>query len=64
MGRRIYSALLAALIALPMYYMFYSMFRWGFETGPFLIALGIGVATFVITLAIATLVRRQRQQLA
>ena len=62
MGKRAYSAFLAALIALPMYYMFYSIFHWGFDGGAFLVALGIGVATFVITLAIAALVRRQRQQ--
>lgn len=62
MGKRALSALLAALIALPMYYMIYSMFRWGFETEPFLVALGIGVVTFGITLAIATLVGRQRQK--
>ncbi|HZR43106.1 MAG TPA: hypothetical protein VFB12_23500 [Ktedonobacteraceae bacterium] len=62
MGKRSLSALLAALIALPMYYMIYSMFRNGFEGGPFLIALIIGVATFVVTLTIATLVSRQKQQ--
>jgi hypothetical protein len=64
MGRRAYSALLAALIALPMYYMFDSMFRWGFDTVPFFVALGIAVATFVITLVIATLIAGQRQRTA
>jgi len=62
MGKHALSGLLAALIAIPMYYMFYSMFRNGFETGPFLIALIIGGATFVITLVIATVVGRQRQK--
>lgn len=61
MGKHAYSSLLAALIALPMYYMFYSMFNDGFQTGPFLVALIIGAVTFVITLAIATMVGRQRQ---
>lgn len=64
MGKRAYGSLLAALIALPMYYMFYSMFHNGFETGPFLTALIIGAATFVITLAITTVVGRQRQKIA
>jgi hypothetical protein len=62
MGRHALSGLLAALIAFPMYYMFYSIFNRGFEGGPFLTALIIGVATFVITVAIATLVGRQRQK--
>lgn len=64
MGKCAMSGLLAALIALPMYYMFYSMFRNGFETGPFLVALGIGIATFVITMAITTLVGQQRQRVS
>ena len=66
MGKRASSGLLAALIALPMYYMFYSMFKNGFETMPFLVALGIAVLTFAITILIATLVARsvQRQRAA
>ncbi|HLZ59436.1 MAG TPA: hypothetical protein VKR06_21025 [Ktedonosporobacter sp.] len=62
MSKNVVSALLAALIALPMYYMFWSMFHWGFETTQFLTALGIGVATFVITLVVYMLVSRQRQK--
>lgn len=64
MGKHALSALLAALIALPMYYMFYSMFSKGFETGPFIVALVIGVGTFVITLVIATVIGRQKQKVA
>jgi hypothetical protein len=64
MGKRALSALLSALIALPMYYMFYSMFKNGFEAEPFFVALGIAVVTFVGTILIATLVaqnvRRQK----
>ena len=47
------SALLAALIALPMYYMIYSMFTHGFETSTFITALTIGIITFVIAFSIA-----------
>lgn len=61
-ARNAYSGLLAALIALPMYYMFYSIFTKGFDTGTFIVALIIGVATFFISLAIAYLVRRSKQQ--
>ena len=60
--KRAYSALLAALIALPMYYMFYSMFSHGFETNTFIVALIIGVFTFVVTLFIASLIARSKQR--
>jgi hypothetical protein len=56
--------LLAALIAIPMYYMFYSMFTNGFETNVFLVALTIGVVTFIVTWFIASLVARSKQRAA
>jgi hypothetical protein len=56
--------LLAALIAIPMYYMFDSMFRNGFETNTFVVALIIGVITFVVTWFIASLVARSKQRAA
>jgi hypothetical protein len=55
------SALLAALIALPMYYMLYSMFRHGFETSTFITALTIGIITFVIAFSIAYFIGRSKQ---
>ena len=61
-ARNAYSALLAALIALPMYYMFYSIFNKGLDTNVFIVAFMLGVATFLITLVIAYLVRRSKQQ--
>lgn len=60
--RNALSALLAGLIALPMYYMFYSIFNHGFETNVFITALIIGILTFVITLAIAYFVARSARQ--
>jgi hypothetical protein len=60
--RTVQSALLAALIALPMYYMIYSMFRHGFETGTFITALAIGIITFAITFAIAYFIGRSKQR--
>jgi hypothetical protein len=62
--KRAYSALLVALIALPMYYMFYSMFSHGFETNTFSVALVIGIVTFVVTLFIASLIARSKQRAA
>jgi hypothetical protein len=62
MGKRALSSLLAALIALPTYYMFYSMFKNGFGTNPFLVALGLGILAFVGTLVIATLVAQQKRK--
>jgi hypothetical protein len=56
--------LLAALIALPMYYMFSSMFRHGFDTNTFIVALIIGVITFLVTWFIASLVARSKQRAA
>jgi uncharacterized membrane protein YvlD (DUF360 family) len=58
------SGLLAALIALPMYYMFSSIFTKGFETGTFIGALIIGVITFVVTWLIASLIARSKQRAA
>ncbi len=60
--RHALSALLAALIALPMYYMIDSMFTKGFETNTFMVALIIGVVTFLITFAIASFVGRSKQR--
>ncbi|HET8844273.1 MAG TPA: hypothetical protein VFN35_22595 [Ktedonobacteraceae bacterium] len=62
--RRAISGLLAALIAIPMYYMFFSMFRYGFETNTFIIALILGVIAFVVTWFIASLVARSKQRAA
>jgi hypothetical protein len=59
-----YSSLLAALIALPMYYMFYSMFTKGFETNTFIVALIIGVFTFLVTWFITSLIARSKQRAA
>ena len=59
-----YGGLLAALIAIPMYYMFYSMFTKGFDTNAFTVALIIGVFTFVVTWFIASLVARSKQRAA
>ena len=56
--------LLAALIAIPMYYMFSSMFRNGFETNTFIVALIIGVITFIVTWFIASLIARSKQRAA
>ncbi|QBD78773.1 hypothetical protein EPA93_23410 [Ktedonosporobacter rubrisoli] len=56
--RNVLSGLLAAFIALPMYYMLYEIFNKGFEVNTFLVALIIGVATFIVTLAIILLVSR------
>jgi uncharacterized membrane protein YvlD (DUF360 family) len=58
------SGLLAALIALPMYYMFSSMFLHGFETNTFIVALIIGVITFLVTWFIASLIARSKQRVA
>lgn len=54
--------LLAALIAIPMYYMFSSMFRHGFESDTFIVALIIGVITFVVTWFIASLIAGSKQR--
>ncbi len=62
--RHAYSALLAALIALPMYYMFSSMFSHGFDTNTFIVALIIGGITFVVTWFIASLIARSKQRTA
>lgn len=59
-----YSSLLAALIALPMYYMFYSIFTKGFETNAFIVALILGVIAFLVTWFIASLVARSKQRAA
>ncbi|HEX9068628.1 MAG TPA: hypothetical protein VF807_07655 [Ktedonobacterales bacterium] len=56
--------LLAALIAIPTYYMFSSMFLQGFETNTFIVALIIGVITFFVTWFIASLIARSRQRAA
>jgi len=58
------SGLLAALIAIPMYYMFSSMFRFGFETNTFIVALVLGVITFLVTWLIASLIARSKQRAA
>jgi hypothetical protein len=58
--RHAISGLLAALIALPMYYMFSSMFRRGVETDTFLVALLLGVITFVVTWFIASVIARSK----
>ena len=60
--RNALSGLLAGLIALPMYYMFYSMFSHGFETPVFITALIIGVITFLITTSIAYFIGRAKQK--
>jgi hypothetical protein len=60
--RNALSGLLAALIALPMYYMFYSMFAHGFETNVFVVALIIGVVTFLISTSIAYFISRSKQK--
>ena len=64
MGKHALSGLLAALIAFPMYYMFYSIFTHGFEGGPFLTAAIIALTTFVITVVIASLIARQGKKAA
>ena len=56
--------LLAALIAIPMYYMFFSMFTNGFETNTFIVALILGVIAFVVTWFIASLIARSKQRAA
>ena len=56
--------LLAALIAIPMYYMFYSMFRYGLEPNAFIVALIIGVITFLVTWFIASLIAQSKQRVA
>jgi predicted lipid-binding transport protein (Tim44 family) len=56
------SGLLAALIALPMYYMFYSMFTNGFETTTFITALILGVIAFGVTWLIALQIARSKQR--
>ena len=56
--------LLAALIAIPMYYMFSLMFRNGLEVDTFIVALIIGVITFAVTWFIASLVARSKQRAA
>lgn len=58
------SGLLAALIALPMYYMFFSMFRHGFETNTFIVALILGAFAFFVTWFIASLIARSKQRAA
>jgi len=58
------SGLLAALIAIPMYYMFFSMFRHGFETNTFIVALILGVIAFLVTWFIASLIARSKQRAA
>lgn len=62
--RNAISGLLAALIALPMYYMFFSMFSNGFETNAFIVALILGVIAFFVTWLIASLVARSKQRAA
>ena len=62
--RRAISGLLAALIALPMYYMFSTIFRHGFESDTFIVALIIGVITFVVTWLIASQIARSRRRAA
>lgn len=59
--RHAISGLLAALIAIPTYYMFDSIFRSGFQTNPFIVALIIGVITFLVTWFIASLIARSKQ---
>lgn len=56
--------LLAALIAIPMYYMFFAMFHDGFEANTFIVALILGVIAFVVTWFIASLVARSKQRAA
>jgi predicted lipid-binding transport protein (Tim44 family) len=56
--------LLAALIAIPMYYMFFSMFTNGFEANAFIVALIIGVITFIVTWFIASLIARSKERAA
>jgi hypothetical protein len=58
------SGLLAALIALPMYYMFFSMFSHGFETNTFIVALILGVIAFLVTWLIASQIARSKQRAA
>lgn len=58
------SSLLAALIAIPTYYMFSSMFRNGFQTNTFIVALILGVITFLVTWFIASLIARSKQRAA
>jgi ABC-type uncharacterized transport system permease subunit len=58
------SGLLAALIAIPMYYMFFSMFSHGFETNTFIVALILGVIAFLVTWFIASLIARSKQRAA
>ena len=56
--------LLAALIAIPMYYMFSSMFSNGFQTTTFIVALILGAIAFVVTWFIASLIARSKQRVA
>ena len=56
--------LLAALIAIPMYYMFSSMFNNGFQTTTFIVALILGAITFVVTWFIASLIARSKPRAA
>ena len=58
------SGLLAALIALPMYYMLYSMFTSGFEATTFITALILGVFAFVVFWLIASQIARSKQRAA
>lgn len=58
------SGLLAALIAIPMYYMFFAMFSNGFETNTFIVALILGVIAFFVTWLIASLIARSKQKAA
>ena len=62
--RHAISGLLAALIAIPTYYMFSSMFSNGFQTTTFIVALILGVITFVVTWFIASLIARSKQRVA
>ena len=58
------SGLLAALIAIPMYYMFFSIFSKGFEANTFIVALILGVIAFLVTWFIASLIARSKQRAA
>lgn len=57
-----YSGLLSALIAVPMYYMFFSIFNRGFEPNTFIVALILGVIAFLIAWFIASQIARSKQK--
>jgi uncharacterized membrane protein YvlD (DUF360 family) len=58
------SGLLAALIAIPMYYMFFSMFNNGFQTNTFIVALILGAIALLVTWFIASLIAQSKQRAA